>query len=56
MGDIWLDISYTVDISDQKSQTFEISLIWEPIKLEISQISEIFNEISHCMCAAKYVK
>ena len=49
MGDIWWDISYTGDISGQKSQTFEISLMWEPKKLEISQTIEIFHEISHCM-------
>ena len=50
MGDIWWDISYTGDISGQKSQTyFEISLMWEPKKFEISQTIEIFHEISHWM-------
>ena len=51
MGDISLDISYTGDISGQKSQTFEISLMWAPKKLEISQTIEIFHEISHCNVA-----
>ena len=49
MGDIWWDISYTGDISGQKSQTFEIFRMWEPKKLEISPTVEIFHEISHCM-------
>ena len=49
MGNIWWDISDTGDISDPKSQTFEISLMWEPKKLEMSQTIEIFHEISNCM-------
>ena len=43
MGDIWWDISYTGDISGQKSQAFEISLMWEKVEKNVVENSMVEN-------------